>query len=279
MAAEHLEKGFPPFDSFPPSRLQRLAIGLGQWLPPTYAGRRAAGWIRGFVQASADAPVDVEVLGVRMRLRLNDNSCERRLLVTPHFFEPDSLQELARRVGPDIRFVDVGANVGTYALLAAQAGGDRAKVLAIEPNPGLTQRLRENTFLNGFNIAIEEFAAADFNGTMTLRRDGNNLGASTMVPKVKVRWQEPPMEVQCAKIFDLVAKHGFDRIDIMKLDIEGGEDKALMSFLKEAPEHLWPAFLLIEDSSDVWTLDLRSELLNRGWSHVEGSGNLMFARN
>lgn len=278
MAAEHLGKAFPPFHRFPPSRSQRLAIRLGQRLPPTYLGQRVAGWIRGYVQASAESPVDVEVLGVRMRLRLNDNSCERRLFVTPHFFEPASLNQLSRRLKANVRFVDVGANIGTYALLAAQAGGKGAKVLAIEPNPNLVNRLRENIFLNDFEVAVEQVAASDFNGKTTLRRDGNNLGASSTVPKVKVRWQEPSMDVDCAKIFDLVRKHGFDRIDVMKLDIEGGEDRALMAFLIEAPEHLWPRFLLIEESSDVWKWDLKSELVSRGWSPVQGRGNLMFER-
>lgn len=277
-AAELLDQGVPTFQSYPPNRLQSLAIGVGRRLPNAYLGQRMAGWIRGMMQATARQPVDVEVLGMRMRLRLADNSCERRLLVTPHFFEPDSLAALAARIGPGFRFVDVGANVGTYSLFAATRGSPNAKILAIEPNPRLTKRLRENAILNGFDIAIAQVAAGDFNGVMMLRRDGNNLGASTMVPEVAVRRQEPPLEVGCAKILDLVIQHRFERIDAMKLDIEGGEDKALMAFLEEAPRHLWPSFLLIENNSGVWRWDLSSELVKRGWSPVESRENLMFER-
>ncbi|MBU2581694.1 MAG: FkbM family methyltransferase [Alphaproteobacteria bacterium] len=278
LAADFSDQGVPPFRSYPPSRLQRIAITLGHRLPQNYAGQRAAGWIRRIVQATANAPVDVEVLGIRMRLRLNDNSCERRLMVTPHFFEPASLHALGQQFRPGFRFVDVGANVGTYSLLAARAGGNNAKVLAIEPNPGLTKRLRENAALNGLDIIVEQVAASDRNGKVTLRRDSNNLGASTLVANVNVRSQAPPLEVIGAKILDVVGKHGFDRIDAMKLDIEGGEDKALMAFLKEAPKNLWPAFLLIEHNRDVWQWDLEAELVERGWRRLDNGENLMFER-
>lgn len=278
IAAEHLERGVPPFSSYPPNRLQRLAIGLGHRLPHNYAGRRAAGWIRRLMQATARTPVDVEVLRMRMRLRLDDNSCERRLMVTPQYFEPVSLHELQRRIEPGFHFVDVGANVGTYSLIAANGGGRSAKILAIEPNQALTERLRENAILNGCNIAVEQVAASDTNGSLTLRLDENNLGASTLLPHANARRQERPLDVSGVKIIDLIRKHGFEKIDAMKLDIEGVEDTVLMAFINEAPEHLWPKFLLIEHNKDIWQCDLEAELVNRGWRQVPSNENLLLER-
>lgn len=278
LTAQQLENAVVPYGSYPLNRSQRWAINLGRRLPNNYAGRRAAGWIRYLVQATARTPVDMEVLGMRMRLRLGDNACERRLLVTPQYFEPVSLYELRQRVEPGFHFVDVGANVGTYSLLAASRGQECAKILAIEANPGLTKRLRENAILNGFKIAIEQVAASDRDGRATLRLDENNLGASTLLSHVNVRGRSRQIEVHAAKLFDLVCKHGFARIDAMKLDIEGHEDSVLMAFINEAPEELWPKLLIIEHNKNIWKCDLEAELLKRGWRQIRSNENLLLVR-
>src|SRR5690349_8071483 len=64
-------------------------------------------------------------------------------------------------------FVDVGAHVGYYSLLAATQVGPSGKVIAVEPNPPTIQRLRRNLQLNTFtNVAVEEVACADKEQTL-----------------------------------------------------------------------------------------------------------------
>ena len=79
------------FGTFPVTRLQHCVTGLGRTLPRNRVGRRLSGWLRALAQGTAAGPVDMEVLGVRMRLYLDNNASERRLLVTPHFFDPNDL--------------------------------------------------------------------------------------------------------------------------------------------------------------------------------------------
>jgi len=49
------------------------------------------------------------------------------------------------------------------------------------------------------------------------------------------------------------------------IDVEGVEDTILVPFFRDAPESLWPRFLIIEDTHGLWRVDLFSELSARGY--------------
>ena len=70
-----------------------------------------------------------------------------------------------RLLQPGDLFVDVGSNVGSYALWAADAG---ARVIAVEPSPEAARRLRRNVALNDFPITVRECGLADRPGRLTL---------------------------------------------------------------------------------------------------------------
>lgn len=72
-----------PFGTFRPTRLQDIVRDIGGRLPRNWPGRRFSGWLNYLMQTTYRRPVDVVVLGQRMRLHLDNNSCERRLMVTP----------------------------------------------------------------------------------------------------------------------------------------------------------------------------------------------------
>jgi hypothetical protein len=55
-------------------------------------------------------------------------------------------------------------------------------------------------------------------------------------------------------------------IDALKIDVEGVEDVVLAPFFRDAPKSLWPRLLVIEDTSNLWEVDLLSELSALGYS-------------
>lgn len=234
------------FGAFPPSRLQHSVTGIGHKLPRNWVGRRLSAWLRSLAQSTAAGPVDMEVLGVRMRLHLDNNACERRLLVTPQFFDPNDLAILASHVTPGFCFIDLGANVGLYSLMAARLAGPDARILAVEPHPIAARRLRANIALNGFDIAVAQTAVADYDGLLDLAVDSNNIGATTVRAGRRVRGRRQRITVPTCTLHRLVEQHGFQRLDALKLDIEGAEDRALLPFLKMAPRRLWPRLILLE---------------------------------
>jgi hypothetical protein len=63
----------------------------------------------------------------------------------------------------------------------------------------------------------------------------------------------------------LVEEEGLTRIDAMKLDVEGIEDRILVPYLSAAPAALLPRFLIIEDNSSVWKEDLLGLLRRLGY--------------
>ena len=66
-------------------------------------------------------------------------------------------------------------------------------------------------------------------------------------------------------LLELVRDERFDRIDAVKLDVEGAEDLILEPFLRDAPPNLYPAMFIIEDGSRQWETDLPGLLEGRGY--------------
>jgi len=80
-----------------------------------------------------------------------------------------------RVLGPDDLFIDVGANIGIYTILAAERG---AEVIAVEPNAQALARLRANLALNGYRAELVQAALSREPGRMRVTRHldmGNHL--------------------------------------------------------------------------------------------------------
>ena len=77
----------------------------------------------------------------------------------------------------------------------------------------------------------------------------------------------------------LVESEGYQSLDAVKLDVEGEEDLILEPFLRDAPETLWPGFIIIEDSRNRWQIDLIELLSQRGYALIAQTRlNLVFER-
>jgi hypothetical protein len=69
----------------------------------------------------------------------------------------------------------------------------------------------------------------------------------------------------------VLAEAGIVSIDALKIDVEGAEDIVLAPFLRDAPQSLLPHLILIEDTRDVWGVDLFALLAARGYTETERS--------
>jgi FkbM family methyltransferase len=267
-----------PFGSYAPNALQAAVRDIGGRLPRNWPGRRFSGWLRFLLQATSHRPIDVTVLGQRMRLQLGDNACERRLMVTPQFFDPEELDILRAVVRPGFQFVDLGANVGTYSLFVGRLAGAGARILAIEPQPQMLTRLRENIALNNLDIRVAPVAVADSDGELEFAVDLNNYGFTSLDLERKGRGERRIVKLPVRTLLGLVRENGFERIDALKADVEGAEDLALLPFMEQAPRSLWPKLMIIEDSRQTWKRDCVAFLTERGYRLVPGAGNLVLRR-
>lgn len=120
-----------------------------------------------------------------------------------------------RVLGPGSTFVDVGANVGLYTLLAAECGAD---VVAIEPQHAATAQLERNLTLNGVRAHVERVAVADRIDVMAIAgRDGNRK--ALVVDQAAS--DGGPDEVVTVTTLDALL--GSRVIAGMKIDVEGAE--------------------------------------------------------
>jgi FkbM family methyltransferase len=128
----------------------------------------------------------------------------------------ESLPDFAPRSGSVV--VDVGANIGMFALRHALAG---ARVFAVEPHPGAFGRLRRNIGANALDGRITALSCA-----LGAENGWARLVDAPVTPLTRAL-PDPSGTVQLRTLDDLVADVGLKRIDLLKLDVEGAEVEVL----------------------------------------------------
>jgi hypothetical protein len=203
-----------------------------------------------------------------MRLSPYNNVCEKRILFTPQYFDPVERALLATRIKPDFVFLDIGANIGGYSLFVAAHAGPRARIVSIEPQPEIFERLIYNIGLNDFcTVKALNCAVADLDGEITLFVAAGNKGETSM-RIVNADAAGEQISVPSKTLLSIINEEKFERIDAVKLDVEGAEDLILEPFFREAPEHLRPKLVLMEFSHDRGATDLGGILAECGYREI-----------
>jgi len=184
-------------------------------------------------------------------------------VVTPvfhkHVYTPPGLE-----LRPGDCVVDVGANIGAFAVYAAQRA--RGPLLAIEPHPANAAALRANLRANGAERAqVAECAVADAAGVLPLV-----LGAPGTTHRLGAAGNAPTaggsIDVRVATLPELLAEHGIARVDFLKLDCEGAEGRILPSL----PDAFWSGLRAValefhDDASALSHAELQELLETRGF--------------
>ncbi|VIO66817.1 FkbM family methyltransferase [Bradyrhizobium ivorense] len=250
-----------PFGAFAPNPAQAAIIRLAHATGLKRGAFRP--WLSRLVNLFGAGPLDVPYQGASFRFYHQASATERGALFNPDY-NLEELQFLRRHVAAGGTFVDLGANVGTYALALARDVGPTGKVIAIEPHPVTHARLAFNTAASGYaQVRLVAAAAGPTDGELMIETDGDNLGASHIVtgtPTGKA-FKVPSLRLQ--RILD---EAGARQVDALKIDVEGFEDRVLIGFFRDAPEALWPRAVVIEHlSKDEWTDDCIADMHMRGY--------------
>jgi len=166
--------------------------------------------------------------GLRFELYLG-NDLSKQLYVGG-CFEPNEFAFLDDILQPGMVFLDAGANEGLYTLFAAQRVGPQGLVWAFEPSEREFLRLRRNVELNELrNVRLSRTALADRNGEEDLliaeyEHAGHNTLGAFAYPGVTLQRTE---RVAVRRLDALLAEARLDRLDVLKLDVEGAEIRAL----------------------------------------------------
>jgi len=129
--------------------------------------------------------------------------------------------------------VDMGANVGYFTLLAAKLVGPNGKVFSFEPNPKNFQYLKKNIELNNYtNVRPEQKAVSNNSGRIKLFNCPYDTGHHTINQAEGIEAYREGRGGKVSSIdIDAVALDDYlsgksDKINVMKIDVEGAEDLA-----------------------------------------------------
>ena len=118
-------------------------------------------------------------------------------------------------------FIDVGGFVGSYSISAARAVGSTGQVVTLEPDSNNRRQLLRNLALNGItNCQVLSVAAWSGSGSVRWHQDDHPVFH-------KVEEAQGDREIEAVRIDDLVQRLSLNRVDWIKMDIEGVEVAAL----------------------------------------------------
>jgi FkbM family methyltransferase len=268
-----------PYGKHEPNSFIRAVLAITRRLRPTWLGLRLSMPLRRVaINSLRGRPVDTVIWNARMRLYPDRNSCEKNALFTPQMFNVAERHVLAeaidRRIasGAMFTFIDIGANVGLYSLYVASRSGARARILALEPQPGLVERLRFNVKINpSANIAVLPIAAARHEGDLDLVMDKRDGGGTRPTKAGTISHDAETTRVICRPLASILDEAGIFSIDALKIDLGGAEDLALAPFLQTAPPGLLPRLVLIEEPPQDRSVDLYALMQERGYTVMSRS--------
>jgi FkbM family methyltransferase len=140
-------------------------------------------------------------------------------------YERQKTALIRRLVREGMTFVDVGANKGDFTLLAARLVGSSGQVISIEPAPENYSYLCRSIELNGYrNVRTFALALSDSEGSAKLRLAPTS-GGHTLAPEQKIG--DNTVAVETATLDSLLARCGIDKVDVIKIDVQGWELQVL----------------------------------------------------
>jgi FkbM family methyltransferase len=144
--------------------------------------------------------------------------------ITPHLqrwgvWEPAETAYLRWRLQPGMTFVDVGAHVGYFSVLASTHVGEHGAVIAFEPDPSNFRLLEENLRRNGCrNARALPWAVGDSSGRRLLHRATHNTGDHRTYARGEPRPTVPVRQVALDRVPFVRAP-----LDVVKIDVQGSE--------------------------------------------------------
>lgn len=194
-------------------------------------------------------------------------------------WEPFETSLLLRLLRPGDVFVDVGANIGYFSVLAASVVGAQGAVFAFEPDPDNYRLLRANAELNGLEhcITAVEAALSDTAGEGQLYLSADNLGDHQVYAG---DWQRRSVPIALVRGSEYLAPR-LQRLDLLKVDTQGAEFQVMVGLLPLLQELAQPPRIIIEltphslrqaGASGRALLELLATLGQPMWiiDHIEG---------
>lgn len=173
-------------------------------------------------------------------------------------WEPNLTHFIQRRLRTGDTFIDVGANIGYFSMLASKLVGPAGKVIAIEASPSIFSLLQRNIELNAAkNVTVVNSAAAASRGVLSIYRGPNeNIGHTSTLASAELSLEaEVPSDRLSALAGDDLLRARF-----IKIDVEGAEAPVLQDILSVSDALLSELEIAVELSpSDLSSFGVTAE--------------------
>lgn len=151
-------------------------------------------------------------------------------LIRDKEYESDLLDEMNFLLDKRSVFIDLGANEGFFSIFAAHKIGPEGIVIAIEPQSSMVKIIKENIKHNSLeNIHIVKAAVSNTQGkTNIVNYPSINSGASRIGSSWRYKFYTSE-QVNLCSLDKIICDFNLDKVDVIKIDIEGFEYNALLS--------------------------------------------------
>ena len=149
-------------------------------------------------------------------------------LLLDGLWEADVTAWLQATLRPGQVFVDVGANIGYFTVLAGMLVGPEGRVVGVEAHPHVAGILRRNVVMNGLQRHVDTYHRAAWSEPTTLEfhlrvhySASSSVSSAGEAGLASLHDVEEVVQVQAVPLDELLAE--VPRVDVMKIDVEGAE--------------------------------------------------------
>ena len=161
---------------------------------------------------------DITLEDIHFKILINPDTKQgaQKKVYENGIWEPKITELVKKLLQPSQTFIDIGAAAGWFTLLASSIVGESGKVIAFEPNPTRFQMIKESASLNGFsNIIVSDKALGE-------KQESTFIGG-----RCKGEISKSGIPIETTTLDRFLIEKGIKKVDLVKMDIEGMELKAL----------------------------------------------------
>ncbi len=223
------------------------------------------------LQKTENQPYCVDLDSFKLFVRRNDYATG--VSIARHkAYEPLVARQIRQRLSPGDTFIDIGANVGYHAMLAASIVGSKGQVLAFEPLPGNCELLELSIAENKFDqVTVYPYAVGEKEDTLTLMIEGTYSNAHLQTSEEGAIYHTDELKVRVVALDDFLTD--LNRIDMVKIDIEGveplvwrGMEKLLRTFRPLVLTEFFPDY--IKRASQIEPIEYLKMIENQGYHMI-----------
>lgn len=254
----------------------KLALFLSK---NTVAGRGKFRKILGtYVKSKIGTRVKTKLWGTQVNLYPHTNQCDYKLMMKPSQYSRKEFSFLDDYLSEGgAVFFDIGANSGFFSLYAAAMAKENRQIFSFEPNPEMIRRLKEKfeatenkSALSNADWTLCPYALGDQDGRAFLAIPDTNYG------EAHVSDTNEGIEITIKSLKSVIKEHSLQKINVLKIDVEGYEDRIMQTLFSNVSKQYWPKAIIIEHvNSDEWQWNPITFALENGYKNVFKTRNNM----